>query len=282
MKPTRLTAIAIATFIVLGALAARVSDTSSPAALAADPLTVVRGAAAAGAVASRVNPPKPPGTTTPAPTAGHFVTLPPGSALPSDAACAAAVRPMPERRPDNAVANHTVGTNSQVPGVTGNFVGTTDELIEWVACKWGIDEDVVRAQIALESGWHQNHQGDFSTDASTCHPDFRTVIPCPQSIGLGQIRFPYHGAAYADKNAIKSSAYNLDYTYFRWRSCFDGNEGWLNGFERGQNYVAGDVWGCVGLWFAGRWHTSDANGYILRVQDYLNRRIWDTPAFANF
>ena len=29
--------------------------------------------------------------------------------------------------------------------VDGDFAGTTDQLIQWAACKWGIDEDIVRA-----------------------------------------------------------------------------------------------------------------------------------------
>ena len=28
--------------------------------------------------------------------------------------------------------------------VTGNFTGTTDMILQWAACKWGIDEDIVR------------------------------------------------------------------------------------------------------------------------------------------
>jgi autotransporter family porin len=35
--------------------------------------------------------------------------------------------------------------------VTGNFTGTTDEIIQWAAHKWGIDEDVVRSVATAES-----------------------------------------------------------------------------------------------------------------------------------
>src|SRR4051812_45604422 len=49
-------------------------------------------------------------TTAPAPAPGtRFATLPVGAALPSDAACAAAVRhTTTEPRPDNNVANYSV------------------------------------------------------------------------------------------------------------------------------------------------------------------------------
>ena len=100
---------------------------------------------------------------------GRFETLPVGATLPSDATCAALVRDAPEIRPANATFNQTRGQqNPALPGyfgrVTGNFVGTTDEIIQWAACKWGLDEDVVRAQTAKESWWFQRTAGDFTTD----------------------------------------------------------------------------------------------------------------------
>lgn len=49
--------------------------------------------------------------------------------------------------------------------------------------------------------------------------------------------------------------------------------------DRGSTYAAGDAWGCVGRWFAGRWHTALADQYISTVQSNLNARIWETPSF---
>jgi len=43
--------------------------------------------------------------------------------------------------------------------VTGNFAGTTTEIIQWAACKWGIDEDTIRAAV-MESYWHMSDLGD--------------------------------------------------------------------------------------------------------------------------
>ena len=259
------------------------ASTAIPAALqnaGASPAVVgVHGPATALAKADRTTPiPTPPGTTS-----GRFETLPPGSPLPGDAECAARVRPAAEIRPANAAANATRGVGATVgsPRVSGNFAGTTDEVLQWVACKWGIDEDVVRAQIAKESWWNHSAGGDRTSNASLCHPSLRGTLPCPESVGLGQVRFQYHSAAFAFDNALRSSAYNLDYTYAMWRECFEGRVGWLNGVERGATYGAGDMWGCVGVWFAGRWYTSAANGYITTVKDLLAKRIWETPAFAN-
>jgi len=124
----------------------------------------------------------------------HFRTLPVTAVLPhSDAACARRVtRNHWEPRPENSVANHRV-PRSAVPWnntagwrywrafigkrdrVTGRFTGTTDEIIQWAACKWGIDEDVVRAVAVQESYWKQALRADV--EAGRAH-----------SFGLMQIR----------------------------------------------------------------------------------------------
>ena len=49
--------------------------------------------------------------------------------------------------------------------------------------------------------------------------------------------------------------------------------------DDGQAYRAGDAWGCVGRWFAGRWHTSAADGYVTRVRQYQSQAIWRTADF---
>jgi hypothetical protein len=223
--------------------------------------------------------------------ADHLETLAPGSTLPSDDECRSRVRPAEENRSGNTPFNQTVGhaTPPDPPyfelasRVTGNFTGTTDEIIQWAACKWGIDEDVVRAQVARESWWHQDSAGDFTTDGSLCapgHPIGADGKPgqCPESLGLVQVRTPYY-RTYID-DAVASSAYNLDVTYAIWRSCFEGKETWLNDVEHARPYEAGDLWGCVGRWFAGRWYTQPANDYAASVKDYLNQRIWTTDDFA--
>jgi hypothetical protein len=43
--------------------------------------------------------------------------------------------------------------------------------------------------------------------------------------------------------------------------------------------VPGGVGGCVGRWFAGRWHTAPAQQYIGFVKKYLRERIWTQPDF---
>jgi autotransporter family porin len=222
-------------------------------------------------------------TTTAPPPTGRFETLPVGAQLPTEAQCAARVRPAAEIRPQNAVFNATRGAapHPQNPRVTGNFTGTTDQILQWTACKWGIDEDLVRAQIARESWWKHDSRGDLTNDQNACHPSLRTATgPCPESYGLGQVRYQYHTPAM--DNSIISSAYNVDYTYSVWRACFEGQMTWLNTVERGRQYGPGDAWGCIGVWFAGRWYTQPAVDYMGWVDDYLQARIWQTPEFINF
>ncbi|HEU5090488.1 MAG TPA: hypothetical protein VFT99_23700, partial [Roseiflexaceae bacterium] len=233
----------------------------------------------------------------PSPSDQYFTTLPPGAALPSDAACAAAVKPRPENKRMNAIANATRGNqvlsssfiggdpraNTQIAArVTGNFTGTTDEILQWAACKWGIDEDLVRAHAAIESWWRQPTQGDWTSDPTYCPPGHGLGVDgkpgeCPESYGILQNRYQFEQSAWPGIEA--STAFNADTTYAIWRACYEGYEWWLNDVEQGKVYTAGDAYGCMGRWFAGRWYTQDAVNYIGRVQSTLNERVWEQAEF---
>ena len=76
-----------------------------------------------------------------------------------------------------------------------------------------------------------------------------------------------------------STSFNADTTYAIWRACYKGYEWWLNDVDRRSQYRADDVWGCVGRWFAGRWHTQAAEEYVYRVRGDYDMRIWETPEF---
>ena len=136
--------------------------------------------------------------------------------------------------------------------------------------------------MAKESWWYQRNGGDFTTDPTRCapgHPIGADGAPgqCPESVGLMQVRYPYWASAFP--SATYSSAYNIDEALAGRRNCFEGNETWLNTVERGRDYAAGDLWGCVGLWFSGRWYAGGAEDYIAAVQDYFDQRIWETAGF---
>jgi autotransporter family porin len=252
------------------------------------------------------------GTTSPSPRAtptaspaapaapAFFGTLPPGAALPSGAQCARWVlaRPSPENKGANQPFNHTTGQHVGstffpagdtpqadallAPRIDGDFTGTTSEILRWAACKWGISQDIVFAQAAVESWWNQTTLGDWDSDASACPPGHGLGADgkpgqCPQSYGILQNRYPFEQASWPGIG--DSTAMNADTAYAIWRSCYDGYETWLNNVPHGTPYAAGDAWGCVGRWFAGRWHTAAAGQYVAKVQQYLNQRIWTTPDF---
>lgn len=221
----------------------------------------------------------------------RFETLPPGSKLPSEADCAASVKAKPENKGMNKTYNATKGSNSLgpdyfgwgdpimnaelAPRVTGNFTGTTDEILQWAACKWGIDEDIVRAQAARESWWQMTAKGDWTTDANKCPPGHGLGIDgtpgqCPESWGIMQVRYIYRVTAWP--SAPASTAFNVDVAYAEWRACYEGYEWWLTTEK-------GDQWGCVGRWFSGAWHTYWADWYINEVKGYLNSRIWEQADF---
>ena len=143
--------------------------------------------------------------------------------------------------------------------VTGRFRGTTREIIQWAAHKHGIDQDLLSAVAVEESWWRMSTVGGGD------------------SFGLFQLRVPYHCCR---RLARRSTAFNADYYGAILRAYYDGRETWLNDVERGARYGPGDVWGSVGVWFAGRWHTPAAEGYIREVRDILARRTWRSKAFA--
>ncbi len=230
----------------------------------------------------------------------YFHTLPPGARLPSGAECARLVRgsPGPESRPGNARFNRAAGQHvppsffppgdspqaaELAPLITGYFTGTTQEILEWAACKWGIDQDVVFAQAAVESWWQQAKLGDWTTDVKLCPPGHglgADGMPgeCPQSYGILQNNYRFERAAWP--GIAVSTAMNVDAAYAIWRSCYDGFEVWLDDGPMSQPYRAGDLWGCVGRWFTGDWYTPEAYKYIELVKKYVSERVWQQPYFT--
>jgi hypothetical protein len=245
---------------------------------------------------------QPPPTPTPIPTiSGVFTTLPPGAQLPSEAECAVRVhRSSWEPRPDNYAANHRVPTAQQIAGlapwgpdngqvvkadtasrlITGNFTGTTDEILQWAACKWGIDVNIARAQAVAESHWQQSDRGDQTNDASLCPPGTWNGTSCYQSYGILQIKYIYSKAAWPMSR--DDTAFNAEYSYGSIRGCYEGWATYL--YERTPvagypRYHRGDIWGCVGKWYSGSWYDQGALDYIKSVKMYMANKQWLQPGF---
>jgi hypothetical protein len=275
-------------------------------------------------------PPQPPGE--PPPPGGYFATLPVGhwDSLPGDRVCAGRVhRSSWEPRPDNFLPNHRVPDRREVrrafaerprsrqgaydprwdtwllPRVTGQFTGTTDEVLQWAACKWGIADDVLRSVAVRESGWYQ-HQvypdgtcvlnsgcGDLFDDESRATREYcRTVarfvgergaaredVLCARTfsiVGVMSWHDPSWGRLPGDQNGtfpfnVESTAFAVDYLGSFLRGCL---EGWVRWLGNTGPYEPGDLTGCLGAWYAGAWDSADAREYAARVMAERRDKPW--------
>jgi hypothetical protein len=176
-----------------------------------------------------------------------------------------------EVRPGNRRANRRLLTRGELARfrresdmeyrrrVTGRYRGTTDDILEWAAHKHGIREDLVRAVAVKESWWRMDTVGDDG-----------------DSFGIMQMRRPFHCCL---PFMARATAFNADYWGAIVRAYFDGRMRWLNDVERGREYRRGDMWGSVGAWFAGRWHTPGARAYIADVRRIMRERTWRRREF---
>ena len=180
-----------------------------------------------------------------------------------------------EPRPRNRLANHTVPTRAQISffrsrsempyarWVNGRFRGTTDDIIEWAARKWGLPPNLLRAVAVHETWWDNNFVGDDG-----------------DSFGIFQVRRPYHCCLPFMRD---STAFNADYYGGIIRSYYDGKQTWLNNPDvapdNGRRYRTGDLWGSVGAWYSGRWHTPGNRQYVGAVQRIVRERTWKTHPF---
>lgn len=243
---------------------------------------------------------------------GHFSTLPGQDPPPSDRRCAAMIPSTPEVRPNNTPFNQSVPSSSELMefyrhpvwtgppasdfyGVTGNYRGSTDMILRWAACKWGIDEDVVRAQAWTESKWRQGgpNPGDGGGDKRLTQREciqgnfaalwnFGCENCCYQSWGILQTKVYYDWGTWP---MIKdSTAFNADYRYAEQRSCMNGGfSGYFASRTQQPNTYAEDIasgdlnrilWGCIGMHFSGGWYNPAARRYISEVQGYLTAQPW--------
>lgn len=207
-----------------------------------------------------------------------FVKARLGSHPLSDRQAAKRVRGHFEPRPQNRKANHRVPTKRQLrlfrkqntanpyaKWVTGNYRGTTDQIIQWAAAKWGLDVDYMRATAAVETWWVMSFVGNEGT-----------------AFGLYQVRKPYHCEGKVVCGLFRhDTAMNADYYGAIIRSYFDGKQTWLNTVTgNGKRYAKGDFWGSVGYWAAGRWWVPAGDIYIAGVRKYLAERVWAQPYFV--
>lgn len=244
-------------------------------------------------------------TNAPPPADGYFTLLPVGSyvSLPGDREAAAKVRYSRwEPRPGNTRYNHTmpihlkmhrvrVATKAYDPRwnkyilarITGRFTGTTDEIFQWAAAKWGLPDNALRAIAYMESGWRQSNFGDYVHKAAECPPGYRK-LPCPVTFGIvGTKSTSWPGIFPWNRD---STAATVDVLGGWLRGCYEGWVWWLrdHGNRSRGTYRAGDIWGCVGAWYSGNWHDGPVNGpggesYLVRARYWYNSRPWRDRRF---
>ena len=302
--------------------------------------------------------------------AGYFPLRPVGSwrRLPSGSQCTARVHYSRwEPRPENYQQNHTMpapgamaasfalrprdraDTHNSLwdtwllPRVNGRFTGTTDEILQWAACKWGLPDNLIRADAGVESTWFQylhfpgdasaggggggscywergcgdafssptassitycdaiaregllpsevhNYQKDPIT-ASGGYPYTPGPGMCPKTFSILGVR-SWVGPTGRSENSYPgdqngtfpftrdSTAAAADYWGASIRGCYEGWETWLRNTGT-HTYRAGDLWGCIGAWYAGQWHSPAANAYIAKVQRAERNLVWLSPGFDN-
>jgi hypothetical protein len=243
----------------------------------------------------------------------HFLTLPPHAVLPSGSECASLVTKTPELIPNNIPFNRTMPTELQLSEfhthpalgstppksdfmrVDGHYTGSTEMILRWAACKWGIDENIVKAQAWVEHGWVQGGPnptdggGDKRYNRNECvrselHELWNFGCPqcCYQSWGILQTKVYYSWGTWP---MIKdSTAFNADYRYAEERACLNGD--FLPYFHSAQqqpNTYAADiadgnldrlVWGCTGMHYSGRWYYRQAIDYIKAVKRAMQQKPW--------
>jgi hypothetical protein len=196
--------------------------------------------------------------------------------------------------------------------VSGQHTGTTDENLQWAACKWGIADNLLRAIAVRESSWFQYEVyanglcvekrgcGDLVATASPATQEFCAGLAaaghdytadfgggrCPKTfsiVGVMSWHDPRWGPMDGNQNGTfpfnrDSTAFALDYLGSFLRGCQEGWATWLG--ARGAAYRPGDIWGCVGAWYSGAWWSPEARRYVDLVRTAERDRPWLDPAWA--
>lgn len=235
------------------------------------------------------------------PCSSSFVPL-------TDAQAAALVKPAPETRPDNTTANQYRPSSAEISQflngekdsygnlpaqgdpyytyVTGGFTGTTDEIIQWAAAKWGLPADWLRAEYVDESHWHQSAKGDLTTvqDASL-YPAFSRVSSTSvyQSLGITQVKWNHPDANTSgigtEPLRWKSTAFNVDYQAATVRFYFDDPGGKRSSWGDA-TYKRCENWLSIGGWYEPYpWNNSGQQNYVSKIQSILAARTWAQPGF---
>ena len=165
-------------------------------------------------------------------------------------------------RPRAPLSNDPRWDTWLLPRVDGQFTGTTDEIFQWAACKWGLPDNVLRAQAVRESMWFQSRTSALgacvvnngctdvfssSSAASVVYCDGLATLGgydyqrdfakgiCPKTFGIVSAmswQDPAWGAWPDNQNGTfpfnrDSTAFVVDYLGAYLRGCYEGWAWWL-------------------------------------------------------
>jgi len=218
-----------------------------------------------------------------------------------------------EPRPDNARFNRTVPTPDQLKqiqlpryidargravlrAVTGDFTGTTDQILQWGAYKWGFDPDLVRANAFNETYWRQNLIGDIGNGVSLGILQIKSRYhpgTCPQSPNFPSVVDPasthsieQYLAGEPSCLSYNSTAFAVDYRLAYLRACMNKSVTYLfnhapvTGHSRYAD-ANGDelLWGCMGSWWSGYFWDKLSLDYIQRNSGFYAQKPWLKAGF---
>jgi autotransporter family porin len=140
--------------------------------------------------------------------------------------------------------------------ITGNFTGTTDEIIQWGAYKWGIDPDIVRAVAVKESYWNQDGEGDWDDwGNSRAHG----IIKIRDDVNPGTCPLSRQSTALPSITTVRRCASTIT-------DALTGSAG---------GTVPGTSGALSGAWYSGGWWDSGAQWYVGEVQRVSWPRTWE-------
>lgn len=229
----------------------------------------------------------PTATATKAPTQTATATA---TKTPAPVACLGVQR-YPEIRPTNTQWNNTAGHKldpqyrtffdgfgpyyDKIDGM-GCVGGTTEQILEWAAKKWGLDQipgmgpDIIKAVAVQESDWYERVQGDYeASTASWAFPSPGFYPTGPQTFGLTGIKRTSWPDSWASSHT--STAFAADYFGAALRAYYDGAIPWAS-------RTKGNLNRAIGAWFCG---CDDGGGdsYAVKVKQYMTEKEWTKPYF---
>jgi hypothetical protein len=176
------------------------------------------------------------------------------------------------------LADREIPERKYVTGRPGLRNPSTDDLIQWVAHKWGIPEDWICADMAVESGWSQTDLSDPAVVSSSWYarypaqartPGTRTVY---ETMGISQVKWRPDGSVDAGTEPLRwqSTAFALDFYAAEVRYFYDGRCKWC-----APGYRAGEKWNSIGAWYEPNpWGNAREKAYVAQVQAALRHRGW--------